>query len=369
MSHTAVTRLDHYRLLGRSGVRVSPLCLGTMTFGIDWGWGSDPQTSEAVFERYVEAGGNFIDTANFYTNGTSETMLGQLMGKRRDRFVLATKYTLNMERGDPNAGGNHRKNMVRSVEASLRRLGTDHIDLYWLHAWDFTTPVDEVMRGLDDLVRAGKVLYLGISDAPAWKVAQANTMAELRGWSRFVALQVEYSLVTRDIERDLAPMACELGLAILPWSPLAGGVLTGKYTRADLEEQDRQRQSASDAPADPFNTPDRPIALTEHKIAVAEAVQRVAAAIGRTPAQVAINWLLTRPGVVSPIIGARRLEQLEDNLAALDFTLDPEHLEELDASSAIRLGFPHDFLAGPFVQDIIRGGTVIEPRVGRGQRD
>ncbi len=230
-------QLDRYRLLGRSGLRVSPLCLGTMTFGTEWGWGADRETSRAIFNAYAERGGNFIDTANFYTKGTSERLVGECMADARERFVLATKFTLNMRPGDPNAGGNHRKCMIQSVEASLRRLNTDYIDLYWLHAWDGTTPVDEVMRGLDDLVRAGKILYVAVSDTPAWKIAQCNTLAELRGWSRFIALQVEYNLALRDVERDLVPMAIELGLGVLPWSPLASGLLSGKYTRADLEKQ------------------------------------------------------------------------------------------------------------------------------------
>jgi aryl-alcohol dehydrogenase-like predicted oxidoreductase len=250
--------------------------------------------------------------------------------------------------------------MVQAIEASLRRLKTDSIDLYWLHAWDFTTPVDEVMRGLDDLVRAGKILYVGVSDTPAWKIAQANTMAELRGWSRFVALQVEYSLARRDVERDLAPMARELGLAILPWSPLAGGVLTGKYTPADLEAQRRQQESGETV--DPFATSRRLVRLSERMLILADTVRRIAEEAARTPAQVAINWLLTRPGVVSPILGARNIDQMKDNLGALEFSLDKAHVERLDEVSAIELGFPHDFLAGPFVREIIHGGCETETR-------
>ena len=356
----ALTRLDDYRLLGRSGLRVSPLCLGAMTFGTDWGWGSDRETSKTVFDLYAERGGNFIDTANFYTNGTSEKLVGEFIAADRERFVVATKYTLGTRRGDPNAGGNHRKNMMQAVEASLRRLGTEYIDLYWLHAWDYTTPVDEVMRGLDDLVRSGKVFYVGVSDTPAWKVAEANTLAALRGWSRFVALQIVYNLTSRDVERELMPMARELGLAVTPWGPLAGGVLTGKYTREDLERQ----QQADGGPApDPFASEQRVLQLTERRLEIAEAVQEIARAIGRSPAQVAINWLCTRPGVTSPILGARRPEQLEDNLAALDFTLDPQHLRRLDEVSAITLGFPHDFLGSPFVGQLIHGGAQVETRM------
>ena len=357
-SPTPLTTLDDFRLLGRSGLRVSPLCLGTMTFGEEWGWGCDRATSQAIFDAYAERGGNFIDTANFYTNGTSERLVGEFVAATRDRFVLATKYTLNMSPGDPNAGGNHRKNMIRAVEASLERLGTDYIDLYWLHVWDYTTPVEEVMRALDDLVRAGKILYAGISDAPAWKVAQANTLAELRGWTPFVALQVEYSLARRDVERELAPMSRELGLALLPWSPLAGGVLTGKYTRDDLVAQE---QRIADG-AQPFQSENRIVSLTDRMLDLADEVAAIASEIGRTAAQIAINWLVTRPGTSIPILGARRVEQIEDNLASLEFMLTDEHLTRLDELSAIALGFPHDFLASPFVNEIVSGGTTIERR-------
>jgi aryl-alcohol dehydrogenase-like predicted oxidoreductase len=348
-----ITSLDHYRLLGRSGLRVSPVCLGTMTFGADWGWGADNDTSKAIFDAYASRGGNFIDTANFYTNGTSEKILGDLIGPDRDHFVLATKYTFSMRPGDPNAGGNHRKNMVRSVEESLRRLKTDYIDLYWMHAWDFTTPVEEVMRALDDLVRAGKILHVGASNTPAWKIAQANTLSELMGWSRFVAMQVEYSLVVRDVERELLPMARELGIAVLPWSPLAGGILTGKYTQRDLREQ----KAGEEQPW--FGLENRSLLLTERRLGIANAVKSVAKEIDRTPAQVAINWLFTREGVVSVIPGARKLEQFDDNLAALEFTLDPAHLRRLEAVSAIELGCPHDDLCSGQVRDLITGGAVV----------
>lgn len=352
-----LTSLDSYRLLGRSGLRVSPLCLGTMTFGTDWGWGADAETSHAIFRAYTERGGNFIDTANFYTDGSSERIVGECIADERERYVLATKYTLNTRRGDPNAGGNHRKNMIQAVEASLKRLGTDYIDLYWVHAWEYRTPIDEVMRALDDLVRQGKILYVGASDFPAWKVAQANTLAELMGWSRFIGLQVEYSLAMRDIERDLAPMAVEMGLGVTPWSPLAGGLLTGKYTREELE---RQRQAAGEH--DAFNSSNRLMAADERKLVIVDTVDAVAKEIGRTPAQVALNWTLTRPGVASTILGARRVEQIEDNLGALDFTLDDEQLARLDDASRIELGFPHDFITGGFVDDIVTGGSDIAPQ-------
>ena len=348
-----ITSLDHYRLLGRSGLRVSPLCLGTMTFGADWGWGADDDTSKAIFDAYASRGGNFIDTANFYTNGISERLLGEFIGPERDHFVLATKFALNMGPGNPNAGGNHRKNMVRSVEDSLRRLGTDYIDLYWLHAWDFTTPADEVMRALDDLVRAGKILHVGASNTPAWKIAQANTISALMGWTRFVAIQVEYSLAVRDVERELLPMAREAGIAVLPWSPLAGGILTGKYSLRDLCNQ------KAEGPQPWFGLENRSLLLTERRLGIADAVKSVANEIGRTPAQVALNWLFTREGVVSLIPGARKLEQFEDNLAALDFTLDPAHLRKLEAVSAIELGCPHDDLCSGQVRDLITGGAVV----------
>lgn len=345
-------KLDDYRLLGRSGLRVSPLCLGTMTFGTEWGWGADRETSKQVFDTYARHGGNFIDTANFYTQGTSETFLADFLGAERERFVVATKYTLGMRRGDPNSGGNHRKSMVQSLEASLKRLKTDYIDLYWVHCWDYTTPVEEVMRALDDLVRAGKILYLGVSDVPAWLIARSQTMAELRGWTRFVALQVEYSLIERTVERELTPMAEALGIGVLPWSPLGGGVLTGKYSRADLAAQQQAGFDPKQLKGD-----NRPMGLTEKKIAAAEAVQVIAQETGRSPAQIALNWLLAKPNVVSPILGARKVGQLEDNLGSLAFALSPEHLQGLDEATAIERGFPHDFIEGPRVRDIVTAGT------------
>ncbi|MGB6449882.1 MAG: aldo/keto reductase, partial [Steroidobacteraceae bacterium] len=218
-----------YRLLGNSGLRVSELCLGTMTFGDDWGWGAGTEAAKVIYDAYREAGGNFIDTANLYTNGTSERLLGEFMQGHRESLVLATKYGNAAPGSDPNAAGNHRKSMVQAVEASLKRLKTDYIDLYWLHIWDQMTPLEEIMRGFDDLARAGKILYAGISDAPAWWIARGNTVAELRGWTQFVGLQIEYSLLERTPERELLPMAHALGLGVTAWSPLAGGMLTGKY--------------------------------------------------------------------------------------------------------------------------------------------
>lgn len=357
-----ITRLDHYRLLGRSGLRISPLCLGTMTFGTAWGWGANKKTCRVIWDRYAAAGGNFIDTANFYTDGESERFVGECMKGDRERFVIGTKYTLKTTNGDPNAAGNSRKNMMQAIEASLKRLGTDYIDLYWLHAWDFTTPVDEVMRAFDDLVRAGKVLYIAISDTPAWKIAQLNTYAELHALSYFVATQVQYHVAMRDVERDIMPMCREMGLACLPWSPLASGILTGKYRRDDMQ---KERQLIECGEAKPFGMDNRIVGLNEHKLKVADEVQEVAKAIGRSPAQVALNWLATKDGVTSIILGARTLEQLEDNLGCLDFTLDDEHVEQLERVSAITLGFPHDFLHGEFVRDLVTAGTTVEQPAAR----
>src|SRR4051812_24568628 len=274
-----------YKLLGKSGLRVSELCLGTMTFGEDWGWGSSRNESRQILDAFFEAGGNFIDTANVYTNGTSETLLGEFLGGRRDSAVLATKYTNAMPGTDPNAGGNQRKNMMRAVEASLKRLKTDYIDLYWLHIWDRMTPPEEVMRAFDDLVRQGKILHAGVSDMAAWAVARANTLAELRGWTSFVGLQVEYSLIERTVERELLPMSDALGLGVTAWSPLAGGVLTGKYAEGKAGADARMNSEMMKA----FRPRD------ERARAVVAAVWAVAGEVGRSPAQVALAWLRQRP--------------------------------------------------------------------------
>lgn len=317
-----------YKLFGRSGLRVSELALGTMSFGTEWGWGSDYDGSKQVFDAYANAGGNFLDTANRYTEGTSEKWLSEFIGSERHHFVLATKYTLFDNKNDPNFSGNHRKNMMRSVEESLKRLRTDFIDLLWVHAWDYTTRVDEVMRGLDDLVRMGKVNYIGISDTPAWIVSQANTLADLRGWTAFAGLQIEYSLVERTPERDLLPMAKALDLAVTPWGALGGGVLTGKYLKA---EAGRLKENS--------------IKRTDRNALIASEVVQIAQELGVSPGQVAINW--TRQGrdqLLIPIIGASKVQQLEDNLAAVQFELPQEKVNRLNQVSAIELGFPHEFL-------------------------
>lgn len=333
-----------YKLLGRSGLRVSELALGTMTFGEEWGWGASREESKQVFDTYVEAGGNFIDTANRYTEGTSEKLVGEFIAHDREKFVLATKYTLQMRMGDPNFSGNHRKNMMQAIEASLKRLKTDYIDLYWVHAWDFTTPVDEVMRGLDDLVSQGKVLYVGVSDTPAWVVSMANTMAELRGWSRFVGLQIEYSLVQRSAERDLLPMARHLDLAVTPWGILGAGLLTGKYNQ-DAKAAGRLTTRGM---------------MNESLLGIAREVGVMAEEIGCSPSQLAIAWLRAQSGVIIPLLGARTLAQLQDNLGALQVTLTPEQLAHLDEVSKIELGFPHEWRQRPFVLDLIFSGKYHE---------
>ncbi|WP_306359698.1 aldo/keto reductase [Nocardia sp. CC227C] len=348
--------LDTYRTLGRSGLRVSPLALGTMTFGSDWGWGAEASEARKLLDIYTERGGNFIDTASMYTGGSSERLLGEFTRDNRESLVLATKYTMLRRPGDPNSGGNHRKSMFASVEASLRNLRTDYLDLLYLHAWDFLTPVEEILRGMDDLVRHGKVLYVAISDAPAWQVARMQAIADLRGWSPLVALQIEYSLIERTVERELIPMARELGLGVIPWSPLGSGVLSGKYSRADL----------GDSVASPEGTRKNLAiasgALTERGLAIAEVVKEVAAQLDRTPAQVALAWTLRNPAVTAPIIGARTPDQLEDNLGALTVEFDAEQVTRLEAASAVDPGFPHEFLEREMTRTVTTGGLTIEAR-------
>ena len=325
---------------------MSELCLGTMTFGEDWGWGSSREESRKVYDTFLEAGGNFIDTANVYTNGTSERLLGEFMHGQRERIVLATKYTNAAPGTDPNAAGNQRKSMVQALEASLKRLKTDYIDLYWLHIWDQITPIEEVMRAFDDLVRQGKILYAGVSDIPAWVVAKANTLADLRGWTPFVGLQIEYSLIERTPERELLPMAAGLGLGVTAWSPLARGVLTGKQLEAGGAKDSRQSHPglkqfmASDA----------------RKEAIVREVVALARECGHSPAQVALAWLRQRATPVIPIIGARKLAQVKDNLACVDIRLEPAFLQRLDAVSRIEMGFPHDIFANEMARSLSFGG-------------
>jgi aryl-alcohol dehydrogenase-like predicted oxidoreductase len=346
--------LTNYVTLGRSGLRVSPFCLGAMTFGDDWKWGSSVAESEAILMRFIELGGNFIDTANVYTKGHSEKIIGDAIGadrSRRDRIVIATKFFGNLYRGDPNGGGAGRKGIVAACEQSLRRLQTDYIDLYWMHAWDKFTPIDETMRALDDLVRAGKVRYIGFSDTPAWKVTQAQLLAQLHSWTPLVALQIEYSLIERTVEGELIPMARELGLGVTPWSPLRGGMLSGKYTRENAKTQTADRGERVTA------------YLNERGYAIIDELIAIATQLGTNPAAVALAWVQGRPGVASTIIGARRLDQLEQNLAALDVALTPAHVASLDRLSAPTLNFPAAFMhmATMFSQ----GGTTVngEPSV------
>jgi aryl-alcohol dehydrogenase-like predicted oxidoreductase len=327
--------LDHYVTLGRSGLRVSPLCLGAMTFGEDLGWGSSVETSTAIIDDYLGRGGNFIDTANVYTYGHSEKIIGDHLAKepgRRDRVVLATKFFGGMFPGDPNSGGANRKAIVTSLENSLRRLRTDYIDLYWMHAWDETTPIEETMRTLDDLVASGKLRYIGFSDTPAWKCAEAQTLARLRGWTPLVALQIEYSLLERTVEGELVPMARELGLGITPWSPLKSGVLSGKYTRANHGQQKADRGAWAEA-----NLSDKTYDIIDALIAIAKEVDE-------TPARVALAWLAQKPGVTSIILGARSTKQLDDNLSAADLSLTSAQMQKLDELSKPSLNFPADFM-------------------------
>jgi aryl-alcohol dehydrogenase-like predicted oxidoreductase len=335
-----------YRLLGNSGLRVSEAALGTMTFGEDWGWGTAKDEARKVYDAFREAGGNFVDTANLYTNGTSESFLGEFMQGHRQSVVMATKYSNSAPGTDPNAAGNQRKNMVQAVEASLKRLKTDYIDVYWVHIWDQITPVEEVMRGLDDLVRAGKVLYVGISDAPAWWIAQANTLAQLRGWSPFIGLQIEYSLIERSVERELVPMAKALNIGLTAWSPLAGGVLTGKYHGHGTSEQGRMSSDMMKQFLPEQQRSDRVVA----------AVKRVSDETGRSMAQVALAWLRFRMVPVIPIIGARKLSQLQDNLASFEVALSADQLKTLDEASRIELGFPYDLYAKELPRTFAYGG-------------
>ena len=353
-----------------------------MTFGEEWGWGASEEESHKVFDAYVNAGGNFIDTANYYTGGTSEKYVGKFIASDRDRFVLATKYTSNMRRGDPNAGGNHRKNMVQSLEASLKRLNTDYIDLYWVHAWDPMTPIEEMMRALDDMVKSGKILYVGISDAPAWIVSQANTLANLKGWTEFAGMQIQYSLIERTSERELLPMANALDIGVTAWSPLGSGVLTGKYNKrtednyksADkvYKQKDRKTNEVSNSTGSSVSDQQTSrlkvasfseisnLFLKDRNLRIAEEVVNIAKEIEHTPSQVALNWIrqqkkLLRSKII-PIIGAKSLLQLNDNLTCMEFELSDDQMQRLNEVSKIELGFPHDFLSTDQVKDIIYGG-------------
>ncbi len=329
----------NYKLLGRSGLKVSELCLGTMGFGKEWNWGADKETSLKILDTFANNGGNFIDTANRYTEGTSEKIIGEFIHSNRDNFIIATKYSLHDNLTNVNASGNNRKNMMRSVEESLKRLNTDFIDLFYLHIWDNLTPMDEVLRGLDDLVKQGKVNYIGISDTPAWLVSQAQTMAELMGWSRFVALQVEYSLLQRTPERELIPMAKHYNLTLTPWAPLAGGALTGKYTKGDKGRLSPESKRLNE----------RAIKITEEVIAIANE-------LNVQPSSVALKWTMQQGFSCIPIIGATKPEQFIENLKCLDVTLSNEHINSLNQVSKIELGFPGDFFLEDGVKNVLYGG-------------
>jgi aryl-alcohol dehydrogenase-like predicted oxidoreductase len=339
--------LDHYVTLGRSGLRVSPFCLGAMTFGEDLGWGTSVKESEAILDRFVELGGNFIDTANLYTKGHSEKIIGDHLGRhkdKRDRLVIATKFSANMYPGDPNGGGSNRKSIIAACEHSLRRLQTDYIDLYWLHNWDKHTPIEETMAALDDLVSAGKVRYLGVSDTPAWKATQGQMIAQFRGWAPFVGLQIEYSLLERTVEGELIPMARELGLGITPWSPLKSGVLSGKYSRQNARQVAPDRAWVRET-------------LSEKTFAVIDELERIARELDTTVARVALAWVQGRPGVTSTIIGARSVAQLEDNLKSLEVTLTAAQSAALDALTQPALDFPAGMM--PLFAMLHGGGMTI----------
>lgn len=347
--------LNAYYTLGRSGLRVSRLALGAMTFGTEWGWGADEETARQLFNTYIDAGGNFIDTADLYTNGTSESWLGKFIAEQglRDRVVIATKFSYNAEPGNPNAGGNGRKNILRAVEGSLKRLGTDYIDLYLLHTWDQITPAEEVMRTFDDLVRSGKVRYVGLSDTPAWYAARAQTLAEWRGYEPLSTLQLEYSLVERNIEREFVPLGLELGMGVMVWSPLASGLLSGKYKPSQGAFTGEGRLDTLKDSANPAFQK-----FTDRNWRIVAELEMVAKELGCSMAQVAVNWTATQPGIGSVIVGATKLLQLEDNLKALEFEIPAELRDRLEILSRPEAQFPYIFFSSE-LQGMIHGGKPV----------
>jgi aryl-alcohol dehydrogenase-like predicted oxidoreductase len=351
-------KLNEYVTLGRSGLRVSPLCLGTMTFGTEWGWGADEESSRAIFNRYLEKGGNFVDTADLYTNSKSEEMVGKFIqeAKARDRVVLATKFTFNAQPGNPNANGNGRKNIYRAIEGSLHRLQTDYIDLYWMHAWDKVTPVEEVVASLDTLVQAGKIRHFGFSDVPAWYAARAYTLAEQQGRERIIALQLEYSLVERHIEREHIPAAQELGIAICPWSPLGNGILAGKYKRDEQSGASKGRLDIQKASGGALFE-----RFTERNWKIVDVLLDISKQMGRPPAEVALNWVATQPGVTSTILGMTKVAQLDSNLSSLDFAIPAELRARLDQSSELDPNAQPYVFFGPRLQARIRGDLAVRP--------
>ena len=329
-----------YKLLGRTGLKVSELCLGTMGFGTEAGWGADKPTSFSIMEAFAAAGGNFLDTANIYKQGTSEKIIGEFINPRdRDFFVIATKYSLRDNTTNPNASGNNRKNMMRSVEHSLQRLQTGFIDVLYLHIWDDLTPIEEVLRGIDDLIHQGKVSYAAISDTPAWVVSKGNTLAEWKGWTQFSALQIEYSLLQRTPERDLIPMANHFGMTVTPWAPLAGGALTGKYLKG---EQGRVKPESN--------------RRDENSVRITREVMAIAERMGVQPGQVALQWTRQQGFDCIPIVGATRLDQLNENLGMTGLVLPQEDIDRLNAASAIELGFPGKFFREEGVRQNNFGG-------------
>ncbi|PZO39627.1 MAG: aldo/keto reductase [Pseudanabaena frigida] len=347
--------LNTYYTLGKSGLRVSRLSLGAMTFGTEWGWGSDEDTARQLFNTYIDAGGNFIDTADLYTGGTSESWVGKFIAERglRDRAVIATKFTYNAEQGNPNAGGNGRKNILRAVEGSLKRLGTDYIDLYILHTWDRITPVEEVMRTFDDLVRSGKVRYVGLSDTPSWYAARAQTLAEWHGYEPLSTLQLEYSLVERNIEREFVPLGLELGMGVMVWSPLASGLLSGKYKPSEGAFIGQGRlDTLKDSQNPAFQK------FTERSWKIIAELENVAKELNRSMAQVAINWTANCLSIGSVIVGATKLSQLEDNLKALDFEIPKELGDRLESISRPESQFPYSFFESE-IQGAIHGDKAV----------
>jgi aryl-alcohol dehydrogenase-like predicted oxidoreductase len=347
--------LNSYHTLGRSGLRVSRLALGAMTFGTEWGWGADEVAAAQLFNTYVDAGGNFVDTADLYTNGTSETWLGKFIAERnlRDNVVIATKFSYNAQPGNPNAGGNGRKNILRAVEGSLKRLGTDYIDLYILHTWDTITPAEEVMRTLDDLVTAGKVRHIGLSDTPSWYAARAQTIAEYRNYEPLCALQLEYSLIERNIEREFIPLGTDLGMGTMVWSPLASGLLSGKYKASEGGFAGEGRLDTTRGAANPAFQK-----ISERNWKIVAELETVAKELGRSMAQVAVNWTANRPGIATVIVGASKLSQLEDNLKALDFEIESELANRLEVVSRPESQFPYSFF-GSEIQGMIHGGATV----------
>ena len=340
--------------LGNSGLKVTRLALGTMTFGTEWGWGADKEAARAIFNAYVDAGGNFFDTADAYTGGTSETWLGEFIAERglRDDAVIATKFTMNLAAQTPNAAGNGRKNILRAVEGSLKRLNTDYIDLYLMHCWDRLTPPEEAMRTFDDLVRSGKVRHVGLSDVPAWYASRAQAIAEYRGYEPISALQLEYSLAERNIENEFVPFGTRYGAGIMAWSPLASGLLSGKYRPSSQGETAGRLETVRGTTNPGFQK------FNERNWAIVAELEKVAGELGRSMAQVAVNWAMTQPGIASIIVGATKLEQLKDNLGALEFTIPHELRRRLDDVSALPSTFPYSFF-GPEIQGSLTGGQTV----------